>query len=217
MFSALGYYQDFPLFHIFSDSGILITGMDPKTCYFLLNGLAFATVIPLVYLVVGQLTKDSHIPLTAALLCSTSQVYLFGGLYMDTRTMAFILCLLILYLLIRGRNNLRLTIVAVFLVTPLVLTHQTTLVHFSMILAAFIIIELVLHHRSQYISPTYFILFNCVYIGYWVYIAKTFFTTIINVAESTMELGVINLPIKQPVESLLMSWAHYADYIILLF
>lgn len=213
----LGLYQNFPLFHIFNASGMLITGIELKTSYFLLSGLAFATVIPLVYLVVSQLTEDSRIPLTAALLYSASQVSMFGGLYIVTRTLAFILSLLVFYLLIRGRNNLQLRIIAVLLTIPLVLMHQTTLVHFSIILAAFIIIELVLYHRSQFISHTYFILFNFVYIAYWVYIAKTFFTTVIKMLESMAEAGAINLPTRPPLETLGMSWAHYADYIILLF
>ena len=175
----MGLYQYFPLFHIFDTIGMLLTGMPLKASYFVFNGLAFIISIPIVYLLVSQLTKDARLPLVAVLLYSQSHHVIFNGMYMITRVMAYVLCLLALYLLIRGESKQWLRILAVFLIFPLVLTHQITLVYVFVILALLILIQLALYHRAHYISYTYLCLFVVSFLCYWSYIALTFFETMI--------------------------------------
>jgi len=189
--SAMGGYQYFPLFHIFGASAAMLTGMELQTSYFIFNGLVFIISIPIVYLLTTQVTQDAHLPLVTTLLYSLSGEIIFGGMYMITRTMAFVLCLLVLYLLIRGGNNLKLKAIAVFLIVPLTFMHQTTLLYFSAILVALILIEFVIHRRSHYIGYTYPMLFTLAYLSYWVYIAWVFIGSAIKTIALTTEPVII--------------------------
>jgi len=173
--SEMSYYQHFPLFHIFNTAGMLITGMQLKTSYFALNGLAFAIAIPTVYILVSNLTKDTRIPLAATLCYATSQSIILYGAYMVTRCMAFVLSMLTLYLLTRQKSDLGFRILAILLIPSLILTHQTSLAQFSILLAILIIIELVVQYRPQYTSYNYFALFTCAYLAYWIYLCRPFF------------------------------------------
>lgn len=212
--SAMGGYQYFPLFHIFGASAAMLTDMELQTSYFIFNGLVFIISVPIVYLLATQATRDAHLPLVATLLYSLSGEVIFGGMYMVTRTMAFVLCLLVLYLLIRGRNNLKFKAIAVFLIVPLTSMHQTTLLYFSAILVALILIELVIHRRSHYIGYTYPMLFTVAYLCYWVYIAWVFIGYAIKIIALTAEPVAISGIVQ---EQLYISLSKNLDLTIMAF
>jgi hypothetical protein len=86
-----GGYQYFPLFHIFGTSGVLLTDMELEQSYFVFYGLSFAISLPIVYLLVKQITKDTRLPLLATLLYCLSRVVIFNGMYINTREMAYTL------------------------------------------------------------------------------------------------------------------------------
>jgi hypothetical protein len=113
----IGDYQYFALFHVFNASGVLVTGMEIQTTYFILNGLVFITSILIVYLLAKQVTTNTRLALLAAFLYSMTREMLFNGMYMNTREMAFLFCLLILYLLVRRTWHFR--ILALVLILPL--------------------------------------------------------------------------------------------------
>lgn len=190
--SAMGDYLYFPLFHVLGATETMVTGMNLKTSYFLFNGLAFITSIPLVYLLARQVTKDTHLPLVAALFYSQSSVVILGGMYTVTRTVAYVLCLLVLYLLVRAKGNLTLRGIAVFLILPLILMHQSTLIIASGILVALLIGELILYHRSERVGYNYLMLFCIAYLGYWTYVAYPFFSSMVTVLAATTEPVVIS-------------------------
>jgi hypothetical protein len=212
--SAMLDYQYFPLFHIFGASGVLLTGMGIQTSYFILNGLSFVISIPIVYLLVRQVTKDARLGLLAALIYSLCRMVLFSGMYMNTRDMAFLFCLLILYLLMQ--RNWRLRTIAVGLIVPLVLLHQTTLVYFTGILVIIMVIEFILSGRSQYIGYVYPLLFTVAYLGYWLCFCHEFFykaVILVSVSEP-MTVPSTTVVIGEPIISTL---AKNADYAILFF
>ncbi|MCJ7744250.1 MAG: hypothetical protein MUO99_06810, partial [Dehalococcoidales bacterium] len=187
--SALGIdYQYFPNFYIFGATGTMLSGMSLQTSYFALCGLLFLVSIPVVYLLVSQVTRNVYLPLVTALLYSQSREVIFNGMYATPRAMAFVFCLVILYLLIRGRTNWKLRAVAVFLVVPLVLMHQTTLLHFSAILIVLVIIELILHRRSWYIGLNYSMFFTFAYLGYWLWLCYPFLSKTIIDAYSAITM-----------------------------
>jgi hypothetical protein len=211
---ALEAYQPFPLFHIFGASGVLVTGMPLQTSYFVLNGLSFIISLPIVYLLVRQVTKDARLALMATLLYSLFQEVIFNGMYMNTRELAYILCLLILYLLIQ--RNWWLRIVAVGLIIPLILLHHTTLIHLSGILVLIMVIEFILYRRSQYIGYHYPVLFTIAYVGYWLYFCSHFFHSVI-VMLSSAEVVAVPATTEVVGVPLTSTIAKNADYSILLF
>lgn len=212
--SAMEGYIYFPLFHIFNTSGVLITGMQLQTSYFILNGLAFVISLPIIYLLAKQLTKDSRLSLLATLLYCLNREVIFNGMYMNTREMAYLFCLLILYLLIQ--ENRWLKIIAICLILPLVLLHQTTLLHFSVILVVIMIIEFILRRRFQYISLNYIILFIVAYVGYWFWICHPFLQGWIITASGS---ETVSIPMTTPAvrDTLINTLAKNGDYFILLF
>jgi len=212
--SAMGGYQYFPLFHMFGTSGVLVTGMQLQTSYFVLNGLSFVISVPIVYLLAKQLTKDSRLPLLATLLYCLCREVIFNGMYMNTREMAYLFCLLVLYLLIQ--ENRWLKIVAVGLIFPLVLLHQTTLLHFSVILVVIMIVEFILRRRSQYIGLNYAVLFTIAYVGYWLWLCYPFFSGWLVTASAS---ETVNVPMEATAirDPLIATVAKSVDYSIIYF
>jgi hypothetical protein len=70
---TFGIYQDFPLFHLFGASGMLVMGMDVKTTYFALTGLLSILFIILTYLFASISTGNHSLSLSAALLFMLSR------------------------------------------------------------------------------------------------------------------------------------------------
>lgn len=210
---ALGNYQYFPNFHIFNASGTLLSGMSLQTSYYIFNGLFFLVSIPIIYLLVSQLIKNVHLPLMATLVYSLSREVIFNGMYMITRVMAFIFCLLILYILIRSRGNLKLRTISLFLVIPLVMVHQTTLLHFSGILLALALIETCMYRNSWSIGMNFLLFFVIAYLGYWFWQSYPF------IAESISNLIIApdftrSLPTASEVP-LFVTFTSNADLIVL--
>lgn len=212
--SAMGNYQFFPLFHIFGTSGVLVTGMPLQTSYFVFNGLSFIIFLPVVYLIVKQVTKDARLALLATLLYSLTREIAFSGMYMNTKEMAFLFYLLVLYLLIQ--RNWQLRIIAVGLIAPLVLLHQTTLVYLSGIFVLIMVIEFILFGRSKHVGYVYPVLFTVAYVGYWFFLCYPFAYDMITLLSSSevVAVPIVALVIGEPLVNTL---AKYADYSILFF
>lgn len=197
-------YQYFPLFHIFNASGVFITGLPLEKSYFVLNGLMFGFSIPLVYLLISRITDSNRLPMTATLFYTLMGGIIFAGMYTITRTMAFVIAFMILYLLLRTRHDWRFRALAIFSLIPLVLTHQMTLMFLTIILAIITAVELIMYRRSQKISLSFQILFVVIYIGYWMYLAGPFFNEIVGLLRATS--GVLPVP---EAGSLQLDWATY--------
>lgn len=187
----IGTYQYFPLFHIFNSIGVLFTDFDFKSSYFLFSGSMFFCSILLVYLIAYESTKNSSLSLTTSLVYAFSRPVIDSGMYVITRTMAFTISLLILYLLISEKQDVRTKAISIFLIVPLILTHQTTLVMFTGILLLLIIIQKLLNYH-QIISLHYLILFLAVYLFYWIFEAGPFFTGVITKLDSAHGMVTVN-------------------------
>jgi hypothetical protein len=207
-----GYYQWFPLFHVFGAEGVLVTGMSLQTSYFILFGFIFTFSVFIVYLLVKSITKDVRLALLATLIYATMREPIFNGMYMNTRELACIFYLAILYLLLQ--TNWRLRAIALFLIIPMVPLHHTTLVHFSMILAAIFVIEMILYGRSKLIGYNYLALLTMAYVGYWLLFCYPFFhDMVLRVAPS----DVLAVPTGGGIaaSNLINTALRNVDYIIL--
>jgi hypothetical protein len=197
-------YQYFPLFHIFNAVGVFITDLPLEQSYFVVSGLMFAFSIPIVYLLTSQITDNNRLPMVATLFYTLMSVIIFAGMYTITRTMAFVIAFLILYLLLRSHHDWRFRALAIFSLIPLVLTHQMTLIFLTIILAIITAVELIMHRRSSKISLSFQILFIVIYLGYWMYLAGPFFSEIVGLVRATS--GVLPVP---EAGSLQLDWATY--------
>jgi uncharacterized membrane protein len=193
--SEIGTYQYFPLFHILNCIGLLLTNLSIKFSYFILNDSLFLVSILLVYLIAHNSTKNSSLSLVTVLVYTFSRPVIDSGMYVVTRTMAYILCLLILYLLLLNKKDIRVRTLSIFLIIPLILTHQTTLVIFTGILLLIIIIQKVLNY-STLINLNYLILFLAAYLSYWIYQAGPFFTDVIAKLDSAHGMVTVNQEVE---------------------
>lgn len=207
-------YQYFPAFHIFGAIGNIMSGMDIEVSYFVFNNLFFLISIPIVYLLTGRITRNPYLPMIAALLYAISREAIFNGMYMITRVMAFVFCFLILYLLIRSRANIKLRSLAIFLVLPLVITHHTTLIHFSVILLVIVILEILLY-RKRYVGFNFLAFFTLAYLGYWVCASYPFFKSTVEKYAASQEIAQITLPAAE--RSLYLTFTNNADAIVVAF
>lgn len=208
-------YQYFPLFHIFGASATMLTGMKLQTSYFISYGIVFIVSVPIVYLLATQATRDARLPLVAILLYSLSGKVISSGMYMVPRTMTFVFFLLVLFLLMRRRDSLKFKAIAVFLILPFVLMHQTTLAITSAVFVALLFIELVVYRRARYMGYVYPTIFTIAYLSYWLYIANRFFINVINTINHTTEPIVI--PSVTTQESLFVYLLKYSDLAIMAF
>ncbi len=212
--NTIGDYQYFPLLHILNAQGTLLTGLDIPQNYFIVSSLMFATSILLAYLIVKLVTRNTTLGLISALIYTLSREFLHYEMYTLTRTMAFVICLLMLYLLLSEKHGFLNHLLAVCLIIPLVLTHQITLVIFAVILFLIIITGALSYRRWDRIGYSFLVLLTVTSLGYWLYLATSFFD-----AGFTQIMNIDNTISLPPSGELKLPWqAHLAgnlDYVII--
>ena len=210
-------YQFFPLFHIYNAISTILTGLDLQFSYFLFNGLTFIVSVPLVYLLFDRIKGDETTGLTTALFYSISSIVIFNGMYATPRQMAFVIWILILYLLVRSIQNKKLRYIAILLDIPLILIHSETVVFIIGLLALLFIVEFYLWRQKKYIGFKFPLLLAVATIIYWVTIANPFFTRLIARILSITQFTAIPLSaqISGQWQFLLQNLASHFDLMII--
>ncbi len=167
-------YKFFPLFHVWNSIGILLIDIDPKIAYHIINTFIFSFSIIFIYLIAKCLVKDVKISLLAALLYIFIRPITLESMDFLTRTGANIFAIIIFYLIIR-QSNFKISGIAVFLILPLTLLHQITLLHFTFIILIFYISAIIIHDKIE-TGILYPLLFICSYTSYWLFICGPAFS-----------------------------------------
>jgi len=171
--SAMGGYQAFPLYHIFLASGIEVLGVNLRDGFFILAALAYVPSILFAYLIFKSITKSERLSLIACFLFSVSAEFIYYGGYMVTRSLAFVLFMMILYLLFRQPRSIGFIAILALFSATIILTHQTTLAYISVILALFVgfqwLMARPLSNPGSQIKFTsiYLAIFVAAFISYW--------------------------------------------------
>lgn len=178
-------YANFPLFHIFISEVSYLLGSSIKISYFLITAPAFATSVFFVYLVMLNISNDRRVSLLSSLLFSSFGVTIYSGMYMVTRTMAFVGFVALLYL-IYNRNSKRsplFKILGLVFGLFIILVHQVSIPQIIVIFFLIIFVEIVLgkliKDESSYISQTYVLLLIVSFMGYWLYVSSAFTETLV--------------------------------------
>lgn len=172
-------YQFFPLYHILAATGIFISNMQVNNGFFIFLGLTYITVLMFAYLFFRTITKDIKISLLCLLIFSFAKEVLFYGMYMITRSMAFIFFIIILYLLIKKRPlEFEFKFILLILTLSLILTHQVTLGYVSLILIVMLILNRYIFGKNEQnkLLLKYVFLFIVSSSAYWLYVAFGFIT-----------------------------------------
>lgn len=190
-------YQFFPLYHILATMGIFISNIQIKTGFFTFLGLAYITTLMFAYLFFQTITKNTKISLLCLLIFSVSKDFLFHGMYMITRSMAFIFFIIILYLLIRKKLEFEFKLILLILTLSLIITHQVTLVYIAFILIVMFVVKRYIYGKGQKkIHIKYIYLFIVSSLAYWFFVASGFVTNSVrayHLSETTPSFKVVTI------------------------
>lgn len=172
-------YTYFPLFHIFISEAAQVTGLTLSKVYFVVTGLSYTIIIPILYIMFEKILKNKRLSLFICLLYATTSIVIYYGPYMVTRVMAFVGFVMLLYLFYsrehyRGRGHsmsysVILTLVALFLT----LVHQVSLPQILALLLLLLFFEYFTGVRAC-LKIRELLLISVLFMGYWLYAAWSF-------------------------------------------
>lgn len=174
--TSLSDYAYFPLYHILiaEASELLNTGI--KTSLFLVTAPIYAITIIFLYYLFNYITNNRQISLLSCLLFSASSVVLYYGTNVITRTMSFVMFIVLLYLIYVvnfKRDKLSLKTLSVIVVIFLTLVHNVSLPQLVLLLVILFASEYIIG-GSSYISKPFFVFLNVTFISYWFFVAYVF-------------------------------------------
>ena len=182
----LGIYKYFPLYHIYYAIGFLITNSINWNMFYFLSALLFSTSVFSMYLLVSHITKSERHALMASVIYIFIPAILYDSMFTITRTLAYILLMNITYMIFREKTDTRITFLAVFLIIPATLMHNTTLVFFGGLFLLYFILDVFIVNAKK-ISFLYTLLFMIAFIGYLIFIAGPVFASWTNVLAEIRE------------------------------
>lgn len=172
-------YTYFPLFHIFISEAAQVTGLTLSKVYFVVTGLSYTIIIPILYTMFEKILKNKRLSLFICLLYATTSIVIYYGPYMVTRVMAFVGFVMLLYLFYsrehyRGRGHsmsysVILTLVALFLT----LVHQVSFPQILALLLLLLFFEYFTGVRAC-LKIRELLLISVLFMGYWLYAAWSF-------------------------------------------
>lgn len=174
--TSLSDYAYFPLYHVFIAEASELLNTSTKTSLFLVTAPIYAITIVFLYYLFNHITNNRQISLLSCVLFSVSSVVLYYGANVITRTMAFIMFIVLLYLIYSvnfNKNKISLKILSVIVAVFLTLVHNVSLPQLVLLLILLFVSEYIIGDGS-YISKPFFILLNVTFIAYWFFIAYMF-------------------------------------------
>ncbi len=174
--TSLSDYAYFPLYHVLIAEASKILNTTPKTSLFLVTAPIYAITIFFLYYIFNYITNNRQISLLSCVLFSVSSVVLYYGTNVITRTMAFIMFIVLLYLIYGvnfKKDKLSLKVLSVIVAVFLTLVHNVSLPQLVLLLILLLASEYIIGDGS-YISKPFFILLNVTFIAYWFFVAYTF-------------------------------------------
>ncbi len=174
--TSLSDYAYFPLYHVFIAEASELLNISTKTSLFLVTAPIYAVTIIFLYYLFNYITNNRQISLLSCVLFSASSVVLYYGTNVITRTMAFIMFIILLYLVYGvnfKKDKLSLKVLSVIVAVFLTLVHNVSLPQLVLLLVLLLASEYVIGNAS-YISKPFFILLNVIFSAYWFFVAYMF-------------------------------------------
>ena len=174
--ASLSDYAYFPLYHILVAEASELLNTSTKTSLFLITAPIYAITIIFLYYLFNFITSNRQISLLSCLLFSVSSIVLYYGANVITRTMAFIMFVILIYLIFSvnfKKDKLSLKILSVIVIIFLTLVHNVSFPQIVILLFVLFVSEYMIGDR-KYISKPFFVLFNVTFVSYWFYVAYLF-------------------------------------------
>ena len=174
--ASLSDYAYFPLYHILVAEASELFNTSTKTSLFLITAPIYAITIIFLYYLFNFITNNRQISLLSCLLFSASSIVLYYGANVITRTMAFIMFVILIYLIFSvnfKKDKLSLKILSVIVMIFLTLVHNVSFPQIVLLLVVLFVSEYMIGSH-KYISKPFFVLFNVTFVSYWFYVAYLF-------------------------------------------
>lgn len=174
--TSLSDYAYFPLYHVFIAEASEILHIGAKNSLFLVTAPIYAITIVFLYYLFNYITNNRQISLLSCLLFSVSSTVLYYGTNVITRTMAFIMFIILLYLVYSvnfKKDKFSLKILSVIVAVFLTLVHNVSLPQLVLLLVILLASEYMVGN-GNYISKPFFILLNVIFTAYWFFVAYVF-------------------------------------------
>jgi len=174
--TSLSDYAYFPLYHVFIAEASEILNISIKNSLFLVTAPVYIITIIFLYYLFNYITNNRQISLLSCVLFSVSSTVLYYGANVITRTMAFIMFIVLLYLIYSvnfKRDKLSLKTLSVIVAVFLTLVHNVSLPQLVLLLIVLLASEYTIGNNS-YISKPFFILLNVIFSAYWFFVAYVF-------------------------------------------
>ncbi|MGB9941441.1 hypothetical protein [Methanosarcina sp.] len=174
--TSLSDYAYFPLYHVLIAEASQLLNISTKTSLFLVTAPIYVMTIIFLYYLFNYITNNRQISLLSCILFSASSVVLYYGTNVITRTMAFIMFVILLYLIYSvnfKKDKFSLKALAVIVAVFLTLVHNVSLPQLVLLLIILLASEYMIGNGS-YISKPFFILLNVIFTAYWFFVAYVF-------------------------------------------
>jgi hypothetical protein len=174
--TSLTDYAYFPLYHILVAASSSLLKIDVKSSLFLITAPIYAITVVFVYYLSQYASNNRQISLLSSLLFSSSSIVLYYGVNMITRTMSFVMFVVLLYLIYSvnfKEPKLPIKILSVLAVVFLTLVHNVSLPQFVVLMVILLICESLVNVGS-YISKPFFVFLNVIFTSYWFFVAYMF-------------------------------------------
>jgi hypothetical protein len=174
--TSLSDYAYFPLYHVLIAEASELLNISTKNSLFLVTAPVYAITIIFLYYLFNYITNNRQISLLSCVLFSASSVVLYYGVNVITRTMAFIMFIVLLYLVYSvnfKKDKISLKALSVIVAVFLTLVHNVSLPQLVLLLILLLASEYIIGNGS-YISKPFFILLNVIFTSYWFFIAYIF-------------------------------------------
>ncbi|WP_406656878.1 hypothetical protein V7O62_13580 [Methanolobus sp. ZRKC2] len=175
-----GAYANFPLFHILISEVSHFLGSNIQFSYFLVTAPIFAISIFFIYFMMFSISGDRRVSLLSALIFSSFGVTIYSGMYVVTRTMAFIGFAALLYLMYNrhSEKSSLFKILCLLFGMFIILVHQVSITQIILVFFFILFVEIALEKlmpgQKKYISQTYILLLLVSFIAYWIFVSHVF-------------------------------------------
>ena len=174
--TSLSDYAYFPLYHVLIAEASELLNISTKTSLFLVTAPIYAITIIFLYYLFNYITNNRQISLLSCVLFSVSSIVLYYGANVITRTMAFIMFVILLYLIYSvnfKKDKISLKTLSVIVAIFLTLVHNVSLPQIVLLLILLFASEYIIGNGS-YISKPFFLFLNVTFVAYWFFVAYLF-------------------------------------------
>jgi hypothetical protein len=206
---AFDNYRAFPLWHILVCILYLIikSPLPMEKMIFFANGLVYAVLIPMTYMVSRKAFKDISLALLISLMIIFFTDTIVYGMSSIPRSVVSFLELLLLFFIF-STNSIKSLMVCVALIPILIMYHPVSMLFILVLFIMLIIMDLVFRNDEQRVlSKKYFFLVLVVCLGYYIYYSTYIFQSLLENVVGTMPTmftakGISGAPLEEVINYL---------------